>query len=67
MIDIEFLKVIRRWALREKMPIRESARRAGVSRNTIKKYLREGIVEPAFQVPDHPSKLAPYAKHLTHG
>ena len=60
-----FLKVIRRWALREKMPIREIARRTGVSRNTIKKYLREGIVEPAFQVPDRPSKLDHYAKHLT--
>jgi len=42
-----FLKVIRTWALRDKMPIREIARRTGISRNTIKKYLREGIVEPA--------------------
>ena len=60
-----FLKAIRRWALRENMPIGEIARRTGVSRNTIKKYLREGIVEPAFQVPDRPSKLQPYAKYLT--
>ena len=41
-----FLSVIRRWALREEMPIREIARRTGLSRNTIKKYLREGAVEP---------------------
>ncbi|WP_036049158.1 helix-turn-helix domain-containing protein, partial [Sedimentitalea nanhaiensis] len=41
-----FLRVIRKWALRDKMPIREIARRTGVSRNTIKKYLRAGIVEP---------------------
>lgn len=47
------------------MPIREIARRTGISRNTIKKYLREGIVEPAFQTPDRPSKLDPYAKQLT--
>jgi transposase len=60
-----FLKVIRRWALREKMPIREIARRTGVSHKTIKKYLREGIVEPAFQVPHRPSKLDPFAKYLT--
>ena len=60
-----FLKVIRTWALRDKMPIREIARRTGISRNTIKKYLREGIVEPAFQTPDRPSKLDPYAKQLT--
>lgn len=59
-IDMGFLKVIRTWALRDKMPIREIARRTGISRNTIKKYLREGIVEPAFQTPDRPSKLDPY-------
>jgi len=39
-IDMGFLSVIRRWALRDKMPIREIARRTGLSRNTIKKYLR---------------------------
>ncbi|MGX1005426.1 transposase, partial [Roseovarius sp. MBR-38] len=54
-----------KWALRDKMPIREIARRTGVSRNTIKKYLREGIVEPAFQAPDRPSKLDPYAEKLS--
>ena len=46
-----FLSVIRRWALREDMPIREIARRTGLSRNTIKKYLREGAVEPRFAFP----------------
>jgi hypothetical protein len=45
-IDMGFLSVIRTWALRDKMPIREIARRTGLSRNTIKKYLRAGIVEP---------------------
>ena len=64
-IDMGFLKVIRTWALRDKMPIREIARRTGISRNTIKKYLREGIVEPAFQTPDRPSKLDPYVTQLT--
>ena len=44
-----FLSVIRRWALRDKMPIREIARRTGLSRNTIKKYLREDAVEPKVQ------------------
>lgn len=37
----------------------------GIARNTIKKYLREGIVEPAFQTQDRPSKLDPYAAQLT--
>jgi hypothetical protein len=60
-----FLKVIRKWALRDKTPIQEIARRTGVSRNTIKKYLREGIVEPGFRAPDRPGKPEPYIKHLT--
>ena len=60
-----FLRIIRKWALRDKMPIREIARRTGVSRNTIKKYLRTGIVEPEFQILDRPSKLDPYADKLT--
>lgn len=64
-IDMGFLNVIRKWALRDKMPFREIARRTGISRNTIKKYLREGIVEPAFQTPARSSKLDPYAKQLT--
>ena len=60
-----FLSVIRRWALRYKMPIREIARRTGLSRNTIKKYLREGAVEPQFKTPKRPSKLDPYADRLS--
>jgi len=60
-----FLSVIRRWALRDKMPIREIARRTGLSRNTIKKYLRAGVVEPRFQTPERPSKLDPYAEKLS--
>ncbi len=60
-----FLSVIRRWALRDKMPIREIARRTGLSRNTIKKYLREGAVEPKFKTPQRPSKLDPYADRLS--
>lgn len=60
-----FLSVIRRWALREGMPIREIARRTGLSRNTIKKYLREGAVEPKFKVPKRPSNLDRYADRLS--
>ncbi|PTV93641.1 helix-turn-helix resolvase-like protein [Rhodobacter aestuarii] len=60
-----FLSVIRRWALRDKMPIREIARRTGLSRNTVKKYLREGAVEPQFKTPPRPTKLDPYADRLS--
>ena len=37
MINMGFLSAIRRWALRDKMPIREIARGTGLSRNTINK------------------------------
>ncbi len=60
-----FLSVIRRWALRDKMPIREIARRTGLSRNTIKKYLREDAVEPRFKTPSRPGKLDPCADRLS--
>lgn len=59
------LSVIRRWYFREKLAIREIERRTKLSRNTIRKYLRAGTVEPEFRVPDRPSKLDPYAEKLT--
>jgi transposase len=59
-----FLSIIRRWALREHLSIREFARRTKLSRNTIRKYLRSGAVEPEFRVPERPSKLDPYAAKL---
>ena len=59
------LSVIRRWAFRDQLSIREIARRTGLSRNTIRKYLRSGVVEPKFQVPDRPSKLDAFADKLS--
>ncbi len=59
------LSVIRRWGLRDRLSIREIARRTGLSRNTIRKYLRAGTVEPAFRTPDWPSKLDPFADKLS--
>ena len=37
---MDLLSVIRRWRFRQGMPIREIVRRTGLSRNTIRKYLR---------------------------
>ena len=59
------LSVIRRWHFREGMPIREIERRTGLSRNTIRKYLRSDAVEPKFKVPERPSKLDPFAEKLS--
>ena len=59
------LSVIRRWHFRAGMPIREIERRTGLSRNTIRKYLRAGTVEPKFKVPERPSKLYQVSRMLT--
>jgi transcriptional regulator with XRE-family HTH domain len=62
---MELLSVIRRWALRDQLSIREIARRTGLSRNTIRKYLRGDVVEPAFKLPERPSKLDAFAEKLS--
>jgi transposase len=65
-IDMELLSVIRRWQCRDHFSIREISRRTGLSRNTVRKYLRSDSVEPKFAVPDRPSRLDPYADKLSH-
>ena len=62
---MDLLSVIRRWHFRQHVPIREIKRRTGLSRNTIRKYLRADTVEPKFKVPDRLGKLAPFADKLT--
>jgi transposase len=64
-IDMELLSVIRRWHYRDHFSIREISRRTGLSRNTVRKYLRSDTVEPKFNIPDRPSKLDPYADKLS--
>jgi transcriptional regulator with XRE-family HTH domain len=47
------------------MPIQEIERRTGLSRNTIRKYLRGGAVEPTtFKISNCPSKLDLFAEKL---
>jgi len=55
------LNVIRQMRLRDGLPIREIARRTGLSRNTIRKHLRSGTIEPEFSTPERPSKLYAFA------
>ncbi|MBS0426678.1 MAG: IS21 family transposase [Proteobacteria bacterium] len=64
MIDVATLSVIGRWALREQLSIREIARRTGLSRNTIRKYLREGEAAPSCAKRVSSSKLDAYAEKL---
>jgi transposase len=65
-IDMELLSVIRRWHFRDHLSIREISRRTGLSRNTVRRYLRSSSEEPKFNVPDRPSKLDPHADKLSH-
>ena len=62
---MELLSVIRRWHYRDRFSIREISRRTGLSRNTVRKYLRTDSVEPKFRVPERASKLDPYAAKLS--
>ena len=61
---MDLLSVIRRWHGRDKLPIREITRRTGLSRNTIRKYLANGTVEPKYPARKSISKLDPYAETL---
>ncbi|VTZ26805.1 hypothetical protein MPC1_390006 [Methylocella tundrae] len=66
MIDMELLSVIRRWHYRDHFSIREISLRTGLSRNTVRKYLRSDSIEPKFNLPDRPSGLDLYADKLSH-
>lgn len=59
------LSVIRRWHLREGMPIREIARRTGLSRNTVRKYLQGEIIDPKYPQRQTTSKLDGFTDKLS--
>lgn len=65
MIDVALVSVIRRWHHRDQMPIREIARRTGLARNTVRRYLKNGVLEPAYPKRSSPSKLDEYESTLT--
>ena len=65
MIDIALLSVIRRWHFRQHIPTREIEQRTGLSRNTIRKYLRTDAMEPKIKLPGRLSNLDPFAEKLT--
>jgi transposase len=64
-INVAILSSIRRWHVRDNMPIREIVRKTGIARNTIRKYLANKVVEPKYPNRKTPSKLDDYAAKLT--
>lgn len=64
MIDADLLSVIRRWHGRDKLSMREIAKRTGLSRNVIRKYLANGEVTPQYPPRKSASKLHQYAEVL---
>ncbi len=65
MIDVALVSVIRRWHFREGKPIRDIARRTGLSRNTVRKYLNTKELDPKYPSRNSPSKLDDYSQTLT--
>lgn len=59
------LSVIRRWHHRDGLGVREIARRTGLSRNTVRKYLASPILEPRYPQRKTHSKLDDYQQTLT--
>jgi hypothetical protein len=56
-MEVASVSVILGWCLRDKLSIREAARRATLSKNTVKKYLRDENLEPCFMKRRGLSKL----------
>jgi transposase len=61
---MSLLSVIRRWHFREGMSQREVARRTGLSRNTIKKYLKDRTIVPVYSKRITMSKLDEFEELL---
>ena len=59
------LGIIRRWHIRDQVPLREIARRLGISRNTVRRYLRTEITEPSYAERRSPSAIDKYAFQLS--
>jgi transcriptional regulator with XRE-family HTH domain len=64
-IDVALLGIIRRWHIRDQVPLREIARRLGISRNTVRRYLRSEMVEPAYAVRHTQSAIDKFAPQLS--
>lgn len=63
MITMEMLGKVRRMYLRDMLSLHEISKRTGLSRNTLRKWVRvpeESVVPPRYQREQKPTKLSPY-------
>jgi hypothetical protein len=61
---VALLGIIRRWHLRDLVPLREIVKRLGISRNTFRRYLRSETTEPAYVKRQPASAIDLYAFQL---
>ena len=59
------LGIIRRWYIRDRISIREIARRLDISRNTVRRYIRSGVIEPSHPLRQSSSALYEFTPRLT--
>ena len=65
MINVALLGIIRRWHLRDQIPIRDIARRLDISRNTVRRYLRSETTKPSYAERRSTSGLDKYPVQLS--
>ena len=58
------LAKIRRMHFRDGMSVREVSRRTGLSRNTVRRWLRQGTVEPVYPARKRPCIIDAYRDQL---
>ncbi len=68
MITMEILGKIRRLYLRDKLSLHEITKRTGLSRNTIRRWLRsaKGTVPPKYRRREGVVKLAAFCEAVEH-
>jgi len=63
--DVAILGIIKRWHFHDQVPLREIAKRLGISRNTVLRYLQSKMTEPSYAEGRSASAIAPYAFQLS--
>jgi transposase len=64
-IEVAIIGLIRRWHIRDQLSLREISRRLGISRNTVRRYICSGTVEPVYADRQSSSSLDKYAFKLS--